>query len=217
MVCGAMKHLLPLGLVLLGCGASPDLVEDPPPPQPALDDPRAHDRRGDEHLRAGRVERAIEDFDRFLDAYPEAEPYHWRRGIAYYYAGRYDDGVRQFEMHRTVNPADVENAAWHFLCKARASDPEQARAALLPVGHDRRAPMMTVYELFAGRATCEDVLVAAGENPGARFYAHLYLGLYHEALGDPAAARPHLEAAATTDGQDHYMGDVARVHWAGIQ
>ena len=37
------------------------------------------------------------------------------------YAGRYQDCREQFESHRTVNPDDVENAAWHFLCVARAS------------------------------------------------------------------------------------------------
>jgi hypothetical protein len=38
-----------------------------------------------------------------------------------------------FYAGRTVNPNDVENAAWHFLCVARAESPEKARAALLPV------------------------------------------------------------------------------------
>jgi len=192
-------------------------AEHPQVSQPELGDPQAYDRRGDAHLRGGRFDLAIEDFDRFLEAYPEAEPHHWRRGIAYYYAGRYEDGVRQFEVHRSVNPADVENAAWHFLCFARDEGPSRARAELLPVGHDRRAPMMMIYELYAGRASAEDVLASAGEEPAARFYAHLYLGLYHEAYGDDAGARPHLEASATTYAQGGYMGDVARVHWALAQ
>ena len=63
-------------------------------------------------------------------AVPDEAPYLWQRGIALYYAGRYDDCRRQFESHRSVNPDDVENAAWHFLCVARAESPAKARAAL---------------------------------------------------------------------------------------
>ncbi len=176
--------------------------------------PRQRDRRGDEHLFAGRFDEAIADFDAFLEAEPALEAHHWRRGIAYYYAGRYEEGAAQFVLHRTVNPDDVENAAWHFLCKARATSVDVARAALLPVGPDQRDPMREVYELFAGRGTPEDVLegAASSRQQDAVFFAHLYLGLYHEALGQPAEAREHIELAATTHGRAHYMGRVARLH-----
>ncbi|MFT5291777.1 MAG: lipoprotein NlpI, partial [Planctomycetota bacterium] len=176
--------------------------------------PRERDRRGDEHLLAGRFDEAIADFDAFLEAEPEYDPQHWRRGIAYYYAGRYEEGAAQFVRHRTVNPDDVENAAWHFLCLARATTVEEARAAILPVGPDQRDPMRRVYELFAGRATPQDVLEKASSSPqrDAVFFAHLYLGLYHDALGETIKAREHIELAATTHGRSHYMGGVARVH-----
>src|SRR5262245_8155216 len=59
------------------------------------------------------------------DAPPCCQP-----GIPLYYAGRYRDCRAQFESHRTVNPNDVENAAWHSLCVARAETPAKARAAL---------------------------------------------------------------------------------------
>lgn len=186
------------------------------PPLPELS-PREHDSRGDEHLKAGRFEEAITDFDRFLAAEPEADPHHWRRGIAYYYAGQYAEGAAQFERHRGVNPADVENAAWHFLCKARQVGVTAARAALLPVAPDGRPPMMTIYELFAGRATPQDVLdVAARATPSqaesALFYGHLYVGLYYEATGAAEKARLHIELAAMTHTSANYMGDIARMH-----
>ena len=176
--------------------------------------PRERDRRGDEHLFAGRFDQAIADFDAFLEAEPEFDPHHWRRGIAYYYAGRYEEGAAQFVRHRTVNPDDVENAAWHFLCLARATNVDEARAAILPVGPDQRDPMMEVYELFAGQGTPEQVLEKASSSPqsDALFFAHLYLGLYQDALGDKQKAREHIELAATTHGRTHYMGRVARVH-----
>jgi hypothetical protein len=131
-----------------------------------------------------------------------------------YYAARYRDCRAQFESHRTVNSDDVENAAWHFLCVARAESPQAARAALLPVGPDSRIPMREVYEMFKGSTTPDAVLKAAGTRPQARFYAHLYIGLYSEATGDAARAREHIELAAQPQFEDAggYMHMVAVVH-----
>ncbi len=181
--------------------------------------PEEHDTRGHADLKAGRFEDAIAHFNSSLAAHPQDEPHHWPRGIAYYYAGEYAKGVRQFELHRTVNPADVENAVWHFLCKAKLDGIPAAQDAILPVGQDRRVPMMTVYEMFAGRSTPDDVLQEA-ESTGmpehqaesARFYAHLYVGLYHEILGEADRARHHITMAAQTHTSTHYMGDLARMH-----
>ena len=168
------------------------------------------------HFEAGRVVQSAEEFDRLAKARPEIAPELWQRGIALYYAGRYDDCRKQFELHRTVNPNDVENATWHFLCVARAESPAAATAALLPVGPDARVPMRQVYELFRGRATPDDVLKAAGAQPSAQFYAHLYLGLFAEARGDRARAMEHITAAADSRyaGAGGYMHMVARVHLA---
>lgn len=175
--------------------------------------------RGTAHFKLGRIKECIADFDQFLKLAPQQEPQHWQRGIAYYYAGRFDDGRKQFELHQTVNPNDVENAVWHFLCVARASSVEKARAALIPIQGDARVPMMEVHALFAGKLKPEDVLKAAraGEPPAVRlerqmFYAHLYLGLYFEATGEEAKAREHITKAAGEFQTGDYMGDVARVH-----
>lgn len=163
---------------------------------------------------AGRIEAAVAGFDQVARAQPDSAPQLWQRGIALYYAGRYDDCRRQFESHQTVNPNDVENAAWHFLCVARAESPEAAGAALLPVGPDLRRPMREIYELFSGRMTPQDVLSAAGGQPLARFYAHLYCGLYHEALGRTEVAREEIALAADARfaAVGGYMHTVAVVH-----
>ena len=50
------------------------------------------------------------------------------------------------------------------------------------------------------------------QSESALFYAHLYLGLYHEALGDKKKARAHIDVAAKKHTSPHYMGDVARLH-----
>ena len=44
------------------------------------------------------------------------------------------------------------------------------------------------------------------------FYAHLYLGLYFEALGEDKKSASHIKMAATDYRMDHYMGRVAQVH-----
>ena len=178
-----------------------------------------YELRGSVHFKNGDIAESIADFDRFLKAYPEREPHHWQRGISYYYAGEFAKGVRQFEIHKTVNPDDVENAAWHFLCKARLEGVEKARASLIPIMNDARIPMMTMQKMFAGKATAEEVIKKAREDDpppkrlrGQLFYAHLYIGLYSEALGKDSLARRHIELAATKYFVPHYMGEVARVH-----
>lgn len=170
-------------------------------------------------FRNGRFAESAAGFDSLAKLSPDLAPELWQRGIALYYAGRYDDCRAQFESHRTVNPNDVENAAWHFLCVARAQSPEKARAALLPVGPDVRVPMRQIYEMFRGTLTPEEVLAATDAGPESQFYAHLYLGLYFEALGARDRALEHITAAAAdryaaTGG---YMHMVARVHLGTFQ
>jgi lipoprotein NlpI len=161
-----------------------------------------------------RIAESAAGFDELASLAPAIAPQLWQRGIALYYAGRYQDCRAQFESHRTVNPSDVENAFWHFLCVARAESPEKARAALLPVGPDPRVPMREVYALLQGKLRPDDVLAAAGTRPDGQFFAHLYVGLYSEATGNNRVALEHIKAAADDRFADvgGYMHDVARVH-----
>lgn len=185
-------------------------------------DPKAtefYQLRGSANFKRGKIAESIADFDRYLASNPKQEPHHWQRGISYYYAERYADGQRQFESHQTVNDNDVENAVWHFLCVARQQGVEKARAALIQVKPDPRVPMTQVFSLFAGKGTPEAVLEAAeAGQPSAselkqrQFYAHLYLGLYYEAMGQATQAKEHVLKAAGPYWAPHYMGDVARVH-----
>jgi lipoprotein NlpI len=167
----------------------------------------------------GRVAQSAAGFDALIKLVPESAPELWQRGIALYYAGRYKDCRAQFESHRTVNPADVENAAWHFLCVARLESPEKAEKALLPVGPDSRLPMTQIYEMFQGKRKPENVLSAAGTQARAQFYAELYVGLYYEALGNKRLAQQHIGNAAADKfaAPGLYMHMVARVHLAILQ
>lgn len=178
------------------------------------DDARTVMSRATADFLAGRVAESVAGFDRVAALVPDVAPELWQRGIALYYVGRYADCRAQFESHRTVNPADVENAAWHFLCVARAESAERAKAALLPVGPDPRRPMREVYEMFRGALTPDAVLTAGGEDLGGQFYAQLYVGLYYEALGDQPRALEHIAAAAAERFArvGGYMHTVAEVH-----
>lgn len=173
-------------------------------------------RRGEDHFRAGRVKDSVADFDREIELRPASDPGHWQRGISYYYAGLYEKGARQFERHQTVNPEDVENAVWHFLCVVRSpgGSIEKARASLIPIQEDTRVPMKQVHELFAGKGSIDAVFKATeGQGPAATFYANLYVGLYLEAEGKSAESLEYItRAAGEPRTRENYMGEVARVH-----
>jgi lipoprotein NlpI len=181
--------------------------------RPAEDARSVLDRAIDDFL-AGRIRESVTGFDRVVTLAPNAAPELWQRGIALYYVGRYDDCRKQFESHRTVNPNDVENPAWHFLCVSHAESPAKARAALLPVGPDQRSPMREVYEMFKGTMTPEAVLAAGTQSTSGRFFAELYVGLYYEATGNKAAGLTHLKAAASEQyaNAGGYMHRVAMLH-----
>jgi lipoprotein NlpI len=180
----------------------------------AAQNPRALLDRAVGEFENGQFQQSARTFDELATMIPDEAPQLWQRGIALYYAGRFADCRRQFESHRTVNPDDVENAAWHFLCVAREQSPEKARAALLPVGPDTRVPMREVYQMFRGTLTADDVMKSAGAQPGGLFYAHLYIGLYSEAIGRKDVALKHIKEAASDRYAQvgGYMHMVARVH-----
>jgi hypothetical protein len=76
--------------------------------------------------------------------------------------------------------------------------------------------MAQIQQMFAGTVTPEEVLRAGVMSGGmAKFYAELYVGLYYEALDrNEESLRVISRAAMNPMANDHYMGDVARVHVA---
>ena len=170
-------------------------------------------KRGMASFQLGHIARSIDDFDHAEHLDPGLTPHLWQRGIAYYYAERFEDGARQFETDLSVNGHDVEETVWRYLCQAQVQGADAARQALLPVHDDSRPLMRRVYQLFAG--TCEpERLIAQYANSGRRerFYSALYVGLYHEAKRDPPRARHYISLAADMQVTEDYMGWVASVH-----
>ena len=74
--------------------------------------------------------------------------------------------------------------------------------------------MGEVYRMFQGSSTAQDVLKAAGNDLSGLFYAHLYIGLYSEAIGRKDLARQHITEAASARyaSAGGYMHMVAQVH-----
>lgn len=193
--------------------AVPTTAED----APAAKSPQALFDQAISLFFAGEPQKSAKLFDELASLKPELAPELWQRGLALYYAGRFEDGRRQFELHKQVNPNDVENPAWHFLCVARAATPQEARKAMLEVGQDSRVPMREILALYKGEGTEEQVLAAASRGDGQILrnqlcYAHLYLGLYAEANGDAEKAKKHILLSAGPYKMGHYMGRVAKVH-----
>jgi lipoprotein NlpI len=180
--------------------------------------------RGREFFCASRIFESIADFDRFVELTPRLEALQWERGIAYYYAGKYQQGAQQFEKYQTVDGHDVENSVWRFLCMVPEVGVARAQAVMLPIEHDRRIPMMQVFDLYRGQRQPEEVLAAArAGNPdattlaGRLFYAHLYLGLWWDAQGKREEARRYIDLAAddtlkSNPRINRYMWEVARIH-----
>ena len=182
-------------------------------------DSNAYFREGVAAFYEAKPKESVAAFNKVVELAPRSAPQLWQRGLSLYYTAEYAEGRKQFEIHQTVNPNDVENAAWHFICVARAESVEAARKALILIKGDARVPMKEVHDLFAGTGD-EAAVMKAAENKDSGgealrnqlCYAHLYLGLYHEALGHSDKAKEHMVKAAKDYKMDHYMGKTAQVH-----
>src|SRR5215475_5651537 len=103
--------------------------------------PQVYIQRGMVYFKLGSITEAIGDFDHAEHLNPALTPYLWQRSLAYYYAERFADGAKQFEVDLTVNRHDVEETVWRYLCQAQLQSAQAARADLLPVLHDSRPVM----------------------------------------------------------------------------
>ncbi len=190
------------------------------------DDVELYSRRGDVLLFLGRFEDAVADYDRMVELQPALDASHWRRGIAYFYAGQYEQAAGQFERYHSFDNVDRENGIWRFLSQVQVYDLERAREGLLKYEKDDREPFPDVYRLFAGDITPEQILqniadadISDAERDKRLFYAELYIGLNYAVEEKPEEARPHLERASRNKwGKSagygpHYMWRVAGLHY----
>ncbi len=170
--------------------------------------------------RSGHSAESLPLFDRVVVLAPESAPHNWQRGIALCSCGKFAEGAKQFETHHSVNPDDVENSAWYFLCIAKTDGIEAARKTVIPSRGDGRQPMMSVLKMLQQKLEPAQVLEAAQDKQldgptrqRAEFYAALYVGLYYDALGETQQAAEYLKRSLDS-GDRGYMVDVARVYLA---
>lgn len=185
----------------------------------------AYSRRGDAYFFLGRFDKAVADYDEMTKLDESLANSHWRRGIAFFYAGRFQDAAAQFESYHSFDQVDRENGIWRYLSQHKAYGQKQAREGLLKYEKDDREPFPSVYKLFAGTMTPQQILdaidkaeIGKDEREKRLFYAHLYIGLNHAVEGDDAAARRHLRLSTlnkwgpSAGYGPSYMWQVGRLH-----
>ena len=184
--------------------------------------------RGDAHLFLGEFREAVADFEKMiaLDAAQDAP--HWRLGIAYYFAGDFAKSARQFEKYHAYDGRDRENGIWKFLAQAKGEGIEKARAEMLVYTRFDREPFPSLYEMFAGKMTPDEVFAeiekkGLADNEGVLFFANYYGGLDEELRGHRARALELLRKAVASPlgrgapGGTGYMWQVARLHWERLR
>ncbi len=182
--------------------------------------------RGDAYFRRALFAEAAADYDKMVDLDAAMDKSHWRRGIAFFYAGKFDKAANQFEIYHSFDDVDRENGIWRYFSQHKAYGKEKAQAGLLKYAKDDREPFPSVYKLFEGKMTAEQVLaqveaakIGDEEKESRRFYAHLYVGLNAALEGRKDEAAKHLhKAVANTWGPTagygpEYMWHVGRVHY----
>lgn len=180
--------------------------------------PRMLQATGEILYRSGDSKKSLPCFDKVVQLEPLRAPLNWQRGIALCSRGDFERGAKQFETHHKVNPDDVENSAWYFLCIAKTKGIEAARKTVIPSRGDGREPMMSVLALLKEEIKPDEVMEAAIDNTSegpsrrrAKFYADLYIGLYYDSLDKKDEAAKYLKRSLTY-GDAGYMVDVARVY-----
>ncbi len=95
------------------------------------EDLRAYIQRGMVNFLLAIIAPSIQDFDRAEALDASITPYLWQRGLSYYYAERYAEGAKQFEVDLNLNSQDVEETVWRYLCIARSQGVTAAQNSLL--------------------------------------------------------------------------------------
>ncbi len=185
----------------------------------------AYSRRGDALFFQARFDEAVADYEQMVKLDETLGSSHWRRGIAFFYAGRFKEAAAQFESYHSFDQVDRENGIWRYLSQHKAYGQKKAREGLLKYEKDDREPFPSVYKLFAGTMTPQQILdaidkaeIGKDEREKRLFYAHLYIGLNHAVEGEDAAAQRHLRLSTLNKWGPSagygpaYMWQVGRLH-----
>jgi lipoprotein NlpI len=182
-----------------------------------------YSRRGDLDLFLGKYRDAVTAYEKMIALDPAQDAPHWRLGIAYYFAGDFEKSARQFQKYHDYDGRDRENGIWKFLAQARHEGVDKARKEMLVYTRFDREPFPSLYSMFAGQKTSEDLLKEVEQkqlttDPQVLFFAHYYAGLNEDLLGHRESAVSHLRKAValftpdtSASGGPGYMWQVARL------
>lgn len=189
-----------------------------------------YSQRGDAYFFLGEFDKSLADYEKMVQLDESQAASHWRRGIADFYAGKFQAAAEQFELYHSFDDVDRENGIWRYLSQVKAHGREKAREGLLKYKKDDREPFPAVYQLFAGKLTPDEILKAIrdakiddGERQKRLFYAELYIGLNYDVEKEPQKALEHLQAATAIKWPrkagygPNYMWHVGRVHALRLQ
>ncbi|MFO0939131.1 MAG: hypothetical protein U0930_00035 [Pirellulales bacterium] len=184
------------------------------------EDARVQQRAAELLYLAGHAKESVSLFDKANQLDEKRAPHNWQRGIALATVGDFKRGAEQFKIHHEVNPDDVENSAWYYLCVAKSENVEAAKKTLIGSRGDKREPMMDILQMLRGEGSPEKVIAAAekvGPAPEnkkmAQFYGDLYIGLYYDSIGRTENAEKFLKRSLSYE-INGYMADTARVYLA---
>ena len=186
-----------------------------------------HSRRGDRHLFLGHFAEAVADFEKMISLDPAQDAPQWRLGIAYYFTGQFAKSSQQFEKYHGYDGRDRENGIWKFLADAKLLGLAPARRAMLAYTRFDREPFPTLYEMFAGTKSTDDLFAEIkrkhlADEPSVMFFANYYGGVNEELLGHRDRALELLRAAVaspwgrTAEGGPTYMWQAARLHFESL-
>ena len=122
---------------------------------------------GYSYLEARQYDRAIEEFRKATDLYPDFSPAHDFLALAYEYSGLYDQALA--ECHKAIDPAKSD----HFL--------------LTQLAH--------IYAMSGKRAESRRLLAEITNEPKHRYFPPTYVATVYVALGDKERAFQWLDKA----------------------
>ena len=184
-------------------------------------------RRGDLRMFLGNTAGALTDYSAMIEVDPAQDRPHWRRGIALYFAKRFEDASQQFARYHEYDSRDRENGIWKFLCDIRAKGVSHARSNMLPYNRFDRHPFPQLYDLFLGSSSVQQydtaVVGEVSRSEMVRFFHLYYRGVYRAELGDKKGIDDIRDAVSVFPAEHvaefgpGYMWHCARLHVSFLQ
>jgi len=139
--------------------------------------------------------------------------------LCLFYSGRFVEGREQFSLDTALNGGDAEEVLWCFLCDAQRVGVVGARGGMLELlEEDPRPVLRVILSVYRGEvplSALHEHVYGPCASAHDKFYAALYEGLFHEALGAGELARDCILAALRTpyaEASQDYMVAVGRMH-----